>query len=158
MRHSFKTLLSLVPILAISALCFVSACGEDPVEPGNVERGHKLATSTKCNFCHQVEGRGGMIAPPMDKALSLANALVRDYEKRVMDLKAAFPKAYSAAQPTIDAILAEKDHARRFELWLNGYLIDTKFDNPMTKMGNVIMTEQQRADVIAWLATQRQAQ
>ena len=80
---------------------------------------------------------------------------MRDYEKRVENLKAAAPKAYTAAQPTIDAILAEKNQARRFEMWLNGYLVDTKFYNPMTKMGNVLLTAQQRADVIAWLATQR---
>ena len=158
MRQHSATLLSLAAIFASLAATSLSSCGEDRVEPGNVERGHQIATSTKCNFCHQVEGRGGMIAPPMDKALSLANELVRDYEKRVENLKVAAPKAYTAAQPTIDAILAEKNQARRFEMWLNGYLVDTKFDNPMTKMGNVLLTAQQRADVIAWLATQRPGQ
>ncbi len=112
----------------------------------------------KCTFCHYVDGRGGMIAPPLEKGISLASQLVRDYEKRVEELKTRFPKAYAAEQPAIDAVLAQKDPTKRFELWFASYLRDTKFDNPMTKMGNVLMTDQQRVDVIAWLVTKRPSQ
>lgn len=126
----------------------------EKLEPGSAERGYTLV-KTKCTFCHYVEGSGGMIAPPLEKGLSLANQLVRDYEKRAADLAAKDAKAYAAARAPIEAVLAEKDPARRYELWLGAYLTDTKFDNPMTKMGNVILTPQQRADIVAWLVTKR---
>ncbi len=157
MRQHSTTLLPLVAILAGFALTSFSSCGDDPVGPGDAQRGHAFAKS-KCSFCHQVEGRGGMIAPPLEKGLSLADTLVRNYEKRIELLQQSQPKAYADAKATIDAVLAEKNHERRFELWLNAYLTDTKFDNPMTKMGNVLMKPQQRADVIAWLMTKRPQQ
>ena len=148
----------MLSVLAASAALFalVSACscGAESVEPGNPERGRQVVLS-KCTFCHHVEGRGGMIAPPLEKGIALASELVKSYEKRIEDLKLAHPKAYPAAQPAIDAVLAEKDPARRYERWLSAYLTDTKFDNPMTKMGNVLLSLQERADVVAWLVTKR---
>lgn len=99
-----------------------------------------------------------MIAPPLEKGIALADTLVRDYEKRAADLQARYPDAYGKARPSIEAVLAEKDHARRLEVWFTAYLTDTKFDNPMTKMGNVILKPQELADVVAWLMTRRPSQ
>lgn len=154
MRHRTKALLALVPLIGILALSLTTSSGEAPAGPGDPVRGHKLVIK-KCTFCHYVEGRGGMIAPPLEKGLALADALVRNYEKRIADLKVSSPKAYSDAALAIETVLAAKDPATRFELWLNAYLKDTKFDNPMTKMGNVILSPQERSDVIAWLISRR---
>lgn len=155
MRHT--TQLAFVVLALAFAAFALPSCGEKSLEPGSAERGQRIAM-TKCTFCHFIDGRGGMIAPPLEKGIQTANAELRAYDARVTTLKEKFPKAYAAEQPKIDAVLAEKDPAKRWELWLKAYLTDTKFDNPLTKMGNVIMTEQERADVIAWLATKRPAQ
>ncbi|HUR28050.1 MAG TPA: c-type cytochrome [Planctomycetota bacterium] len=155
MRHSTKLVAGLLVLLGILPVLLTPSCG-DEIEPGDVTRGKRIAR-TKCAFCHFVEGSGGMIAPPLEKGIETANAQLREYEKRIEALKLQFPKAYAAEQPKIDAVLAEKDPAKRWELWLKAYMTDTKFDNPLTKMGNVLMTEQDRADVIAWLATKRPA-
>ncbi len=156
MRHPALLLIAPALLLALAILPGPS-CSADTIEPGDPVRGLTLAKS-RCTFCHYVEGRGGMIAPPMDKALSTANLVVRDYENRVRDLKQKDPAAYAKAQAVIDAVLAEKDHAKRYERWLDAYLTDTKFDNPMTKMGNVILSDQERAHIIAWLAIKRPTQ
>ena len=145
---------------ALLALCLgasISACGGESLEPGVPSRGHTIAVA-KCTFCHQIDGQGGMIAPPMDHCLGLVSTLVRDYEKRAADLELTYPKAYAAEAKAIEALIAEQDPQRRYEAWLANYLRDTKFDNPMTKMGNVLLTEQQRADVIAWLMSKRPQQ
>lgn len=138
------------------ALLALAACG-DEIEPGDVGRGHKVAIS-KCTFCHRVGDQGGMIAPPLATGLALANKIVADYDRRIADLQAAHPKAYEAAKASIERVRAERDPAKRYALWLEAYLRDTKFDNPMTRMGNVLMTEQELADIVAWLVSVRPPQ
>lgn len=143
--------------LAAAALLFGSwallGC-EQPLEPGDPERGHRLVLQ-KCTFCHYVDGRGGFIAPPLEKGIALAEEVARDYEKRAADLERLHPKSHAAAREKISAVLAEKDSTRRLELWFDTYLRDTKFDNPMTKMGNVLLQDQERVDIVAWLMTKR---
>ncbi|MEO6711085.1 MAG: cytochrome c [Planctomycetota bacterium] len=153
MRHHRRATATVL-FLAVSALAFATACGKEKLEPGNPVRGEAFAKQ-KCAFCHYIDGNGGMIAPPMDKSIALAGQVVRDYDKRVEELKTRFAKAYAAEQATIDGIQAEKHLGKRYERWLGAYLKDTKFDNPMTKMGNVLMSDQQRADVVAWLMTRK---
>lgn len=142
--------------LLLGLWLLASSCGEDIPEPGDVARGLKVA-KLKCTFCHYVENSGGMIAPPIDKAIAMADAQLRDYEKRVADLKLAFPKSYAKEQAAIEAVLAQKDPTRRFEVWAGEYLRSTTFDNPMTKMGAVPLSLQQRADVVAWMLSRRPA-
>ena len=139
-------------LLALLVLAY--ACGDDPIEPGDVARGRKVVLF-KCTFCHFVENTGGMIAPPLITSIGVADAQVRDYEKRAADLKSQNPKAYAVERVAIEAVLAQRDPTQRFETWLGEYLRDTKFDNPMTKMGNVLLTAQERADVIAWVVSKR---
>jgi len=138
-------------------LLSAAACGDDTPPVGDAARGRKVALF-KCTFCHYVENTGGMIAPPLLKCIALADGQVRDYEKRVADLKASNPKAYEAEKLAIEAVLAQQDHERRLELWLGEYLRDTKFDNPMTKMGNVLLSPQEKVDVIAWIMSKRPAE
>jgi cytochrome c2 len=157
MRHNIKVSIAASLALALALLSFTPGCGDDKPEPGSATRGEAVA-KTKCTFCHYIDGKGGMIAPPMEQSIAQASQQVRGYEKRVEDLKARYAKEYAKEQVKIDAILAQQDPAKRYEMWLGAYLTDTKFDNPMTKMGNVIMTAQQRADVIAWLMTRRPTQ
>ncbi|HTF87339.1 MAG TPA: c-type cytochrome [Planctomycetota bacterium] len=155
MRHHRRATVAVL-FLAVTALALAAACGKEKLEPGNPRRGESFALQ-KCRFCHYIDGNGGMIAPPMEKSIALAGQVVREYDKRVEELKTRFAKAYAAEQVSIDGILAEKDLVKRYERWLGAYLKDTKFDNPMTKMGNVLMTDQQRADVVAWLMTRKPA-
>ena len=157
MRHIHRLLSAAFTLLPLAFLFFSSACGADTPTPGDAQRGLKVA-KFKCTFCHYVENSGGMIAPPMDKSIALADSQVREYEKRAAALKIAQPKAYAAEQVAIEAILAQRDPARRFEMWAAEYLRDTKFDNPLTKMGNVLLTPQEKADVIAWLISKRPSQ
>lgn len=138
------------------ALLALAACG-DELEPGDASRGQKLAVS-KCSFCHRVGDQGGMIAPPLATGLALANKIVADYDRRIADLQTAHPDAYEKAKEAIERVRAERDPAKRYALWLEAYLTDTKFDNPMTRMGNVLMTEQELADIVAWLVSVRPPQ
>jgi cytochrome c2 len=144
-------------LLLASSLLLAAACGDDTPPVGDAARGRKLALF-KCTFCHYVENTGGMIAQPLLTCIARADSEVREYEKRAADLKAMHPKAYAAEQAAIESVLAQQIHERRFELWLGEYLRDTKFDNPMTKMGNVLLSPQEKADVIAWIMTKRPAE
>lgn len=141
-------------LAAVVGAVLVAGTCSPSLEPGNAARGHEVVLK-KCTFCHFVEGRGGLIAPPLEQAMRLAEEVVRDYEKRAARLKTAEPKAYEAARGTIESVLAEPDPTRRLERWYDAYLRDTKFDNPRTRMGNVLMSDQQRLDVVAWLMTRR---
>lgn len=111
----------------------------------------------RCILCHQVDGRGGALGPPMTDALAKVAAFLPDYADRAAKLEASNPAWYKQNKAAIQRIAAEPDLDKRFASWLDVYLVDPKFDQPDGKMIAVPMTDAERADVVAWLLDQAPA-
>jgi cytochrome c2 len=146
-------------VFAILALT-LSACGDSPATPAPARRppdpkvGLELAVR-KCTLCHTVNGRGGVLAPPMEQSAVNAAKVVADYAARAKALQQSDPKTYKSHAKVIEAIAGEPDLARRYQAWIAAYLPDPRFDNPQSRMGAVVLSEQELADIVAWMSTLR---
>lgn len=142
-------------VLALAAAC---SC-EDPAEnakgdAGDPARGEKLAMQ-RCLMCHRIEGKGAALGPPMDEALGKVMAFIPTYGGRAAKLQTITPNVYEKNRAAIQSVERESDPVRRYERWLDAYLQNPQFDDPANKMVPTPLTDSERADVVAWLATQR---
>lgn len=146
---------------ALGSFLLLAACGESPapVEGPSPTRGDptlgKKVAMNKCVLCHKVEGRGGVIGPTMDEAVARVRKHLGDYSAHRDKLKVAASGLYAKNQAAIDAIAAESDRERRFALWMDAYIPDPQFDGLPSKMAAVPLSDQDRADVIAYLREPR---
>lgn len=146
---------------AIASVCLLVAACEEPPPPrapgeivGSVEFGGKLARQ-RCVICHKIDDRGGIVGPVMTEAVKLAVERSRTFEAIAADLKAKRPADYEKKRVRIEAVLAEPDPERRLTLWLDAHLVDPQFDNPMSRMTVLPLTDQDRADLVRWLMSLR---
>jgi cytochrome c2 len=147
---------------ALLTACGVLSCSggdssnKPPLRPGDAVLGLTVALK-KCTLCHAIEGRGNRLAPAMEESLAKARTWVDGYPDRAKTLAANDPKTFKRSQAAIERIAAEADAKKRFALWFDAYLLDPKFDNPASRMQVCLLSEQERADVVAWVVSQTPA-
>jgi len=124
----------------------------DPELAQKAKLGRALA-QTRCTMCHKVEGKGGVISPPLEQVTAERFAKMPGYGTYLGELKAKDPARYNASKQVFEAIAADTDPKRRTLRWLDAYLAKPTFDNAQAKMLKQVLTAEQTAHILAYLLT-----
>ena len=123
---------------------------EDPEWQKKAKLGKSLAKK-RCVICHKIDGKGGMLSPPMEEVTAKRFVANDEYAKYVANLKRTDPARYRASKETIDKIAAEEDRYQRLVLWLEQYLVKPTFDNGKAKMTPQSLKKEELEQVIAFV-------
>ena len=113
----------------------------------------KIFAKKRCVICHKIDGKGGVLSPPMEEVTAQRFKAMANYDKFVQRLKATDPARYNVSKKRIQAILDEENRYQKLMLWLKAYLDKPTFDNGQAKMVKQVMKPKEVENVIAWLLT-----
>lgn len=125
---------------------------DDPKMQQSAKLGRLLAKK-RCVICHKVEGKGGILSPPIEEVTALRFEKMREYSKFVAELKAKDPARYNAGKKTFEKIEAEENRYKKLMLWLEAYLKRPTFDNAQAKMTKQPLKDHEIDQLIAYLLT-----
>ena len=94
----------------------------------------RLLAKKRCIICHKVEGKGGILSPPMEEVSLGRLTKMKTYQDHVNTLKSDDPQRFESKKEVLEGILAEKDLYKQMRMWLTAYLRQPTFDNGMAKM------------------------
>lgn len=123
---------------------------EDPEWQKKAKLGKALAKK-RCVICHKIDGKGGVLSPPMEEVTARRFGANEAYAKYVENLKRTDPARYRASKEAIDKIAAEDDRYQRLILWLEQYLVKPTFDNGKAKMTPQSLKKEELEQVIAFV-------
>jgi len=123
---------------------------EDPVWQSRAKLGKMLARK-RCVICHKIDGKGGVLSPPMEEVVAKRFKSMTTYDKHVEALKKTDPPRYQASKAKIDKIVDEKDRYQKLVLWLQSYLVKPTFDNGQAKMTPQILNKNEMNQIIAFV-------
>jgi len=132
------------------------ADAKNPLDDPKMQRKAKLGkmlAKKRCVICHKVEGRGGVLSPPMEEVTARRFERMETYGEYIAQLKARDPARYRASKKVFDAIEKESNHYRKVMLWLDAYLDKPTFDNAQAKMTKQILKPAEVEQLIAYLLT-----
>jgi len=113
----------------------------------------RLLAKKRCIICHKVEGKGGILSPPMEE-VSLARLVkMKTFEEHAENLETNDPQRYESKKEIFEGILAEEDEFKRMRLWLMAYLRQPTFDNPMAKMQKQPLKSTEITQLTAYVLT-----
>ena len=133
-----------------------TAKGKNPLDDPAWQLKAKLGKSIakkRCVICHKIDGKGGVLSPPMEEVTPKRFDAMKNYAAHVKALKGQDPARYRASKDKIDAIVNEKDRYQQMILWLKAYLKKPTFDNGKAKMTPQSLKPAEFEQVIAYLLT-----
>ena len=133
-----------------------AAKGKNPLDDPQWKLKAKLGKSIakkRCVICHKIDGKGGVLSPPMEEVTAKRFEDMLKYDAYVKNLKAKDPARYRVSKKKIDAIVAEGDRYQKLILWLKAYLKKPTFDNGKAKMTPQTLKKEELENVIAYLLT-----
>ena len=147
-----------------------AGAGEKPAEPAaapadrvaalladpNLAQKGKLGRSlaqTRCTMCHKVDGKGGVLSPPLEQVTAERFVKMTNYGTYLAELKAKDPARFNASRKIFDEIEADTNPQRRTLRWLDAYLAKPTFDNGQAKMLKQVLTAEQVEQMLAYLLT-----
>ena len=133
-----------------------TAKGKNPLDDPAWQLKAKLGKSIakkRCVICHKIDGKGGVLSPPMEEVTAKRFEDMLKYDTYVKTLKAKDPARYRVSKKKIDAIVAEEDRYQKLILWLKSYLKKPTFDNGQAKMTPQTLKKEELENVIAYLLT-----
>ena len=133
-----------------------TAKGKNPLDDPAWQLKAKLGKSIakkRCVICHKIDGKGGVLSPPMEEVTAKRFEDMLKYDAYVKNLKAKDPARYRVSKKKIDAIVAEGDRYQKLILWLKAYLKKPTFDNGKAKMTPQTLKKEELENVIAYLLT-----
>ncbi|MDE0961405.1 MAG: hypothetical protein OSB09_11570 [Planctomycetota bacterium] len=95
--------------------------------------GH-LVAKRRCVLCHKVDGRGGILQPPLIQVSVRRLERMKTISEHLAQLQTDDPDRYQARADLFNSIEAEPDELRKMSIWLHGYLEQPTFDNAQAKM------------------------
>jgi len=106
---------------------------EDPAFQMRAKLGH-LVAKRRCILCHKVDGRGGILQPPLLQVSVRRLERMNTISEHLARLQADDPDRYQTRVDLFNSIEAEPDQLRKMSIWLHGYLSYPTFDNAEAKM------------------------
>jgi len=106
---------------------------EDPAFQMRAKLGH-LVAKRRCILCHKVDGRGGILQPPLLQVSVRRLERMNTISEHLARLQADDPDRYQTRVDLFNSIEAEPDQLRKMSIWLHGYLSYPTFDNADAKM------------------------
>ncbi len=125
---------------------------DDPKWQQNAKLG-KLIAKKRCVICHKIDGKGGVLSPPMEEVTPKRFNAMEKYGDYVQTLKGQDPARYRASKEKIDSIVNENDRYQQLILWLQSYLKKPTFDNGKAKMTPQSLKPVEVEQIIAYLLT-----
>ena len=129
---------------------------KNPLDDPKMQQKAKLGrifAKKRCVICHKIDGKGGVLSPPLEEVTAQRFKAMASYDKFVQRLKATDPARYNVSKKRIQAILDEENRYQKLILWLKAYLDKPTFDNGQAKMVKQVMKPKEIENVIAWLLT-----
>ena len=111
----------------------VSLLLAEPEFERRAKLGH-LVAKRRCILCHKVDGRGGILQPPLIQVSVRRLERMKIISEHLDQLQADDPDRYQARVDLFNSIEAEPDLLRKMSIWLHGYLKQPTFDNALAKM------------------------
>jgi cytochrome c2 len=148
---------TILPLTLLLAPLFAACGGSDSEAASGSGGGLDGATvaQQRCSLCHHLDGSQSMFAPGLPTVIGQARARVADYPKIVDGLKSLSEASYVDARDTIDTILAAEDDEERLRLWLRAHVKNPRFDNPVSRMAPVAVSEREFDALWSYLRTIR---
>ncbi len=133
-----------------------AAADENPLDDQKMKQQAKLGkilAKKRCVICHKIEGKGGVLSPPIEQVTADRFKKMESYDQFVSVFQAKDPARYSASKKTLDAIAAEQNRYKKLMLWLKAYLDKPTFDNGQAKMTKQVLKAEEVDQLIAYMLT-----
>jgi cytochrome c2 len=124
----------------------------DPNLSQKAKLGRSLAQA-RCTMCHKVDGKGGVLSPPLEQVTAERFAKMGTYGKYLTELKAKDPARFNASKKLLEEIEADTNSQRRALRWFDAYLAKPTFDNGQAKMLKQVLSAEQTEQILAYLLT-----
>jgi hypothetical protein len=123
---------------------------EDPAFQRRAKLGH-LVAKRRCILCHKVDGRGGILQPPLVQVAVRRLGRMELFPAHLETLRQEDPHRYESKKDLFDAIEDESDLLRKMSRWLHGYLKQPTFDNAQAKMPLQVLKPEEIDQLVSYV-------